>query len=421
MRGGEERFISPIRRVSGYPPRMFALLLLACSENELVATKSAPEGDTAAAAVPAIVVSPESVAFGEVADGATASVVVAIENVGDGALRIEELSLGGGSTEITWTALSSPVVPAGSAVETVLTWAPTAGLPLADTLFVDSNDPASPRVEVPLSGTVPGGDIRVTPSLYDFGTLTVGDSATTVVTVANVGSGPLTIDSWTYVATDADLTVVDPGAFASTPAVLEPGASTELVVRYTPSAGGGDEASLEIRSDDADTPATGATHLGNGDDPCDGFTQTVELFLTADDSWQGWIDGVEFAGPNQSVWNQFDTFEWEMECGDHALSLYARDTGLTIAGVIAVVRVEGVVRFVSGPTDWTMTDALPPSGWTDPAFDDSGWHIPEVCADTSPWGSTPQPFYDLGASWIWWSTNCRDLGEAWLRLNFTVP
>ena len=143
MRGGaEERFIFPIRRVSAYPHRMFPLLLLACSENELVSTKSAPEGDTAAA-VPAIVVSPESVAFGEVADGATASAVVTIENVGDGALRIEELSLGGGSTEITWTALSSPVVPAGSAVETVLTWAPTAGLPLADTLFVDSNDPAS--------------------------------------------------------------------------------------------------------------------------------------------------------------------------------------------------------------------------------------------------------------------------------------
>jgi hypothetical protein len=28
---------------------MFPLLLLACSENELVSTKSAPEGDTAAA------------------------------------------------------------------------------------------------------------------------------------------------------------------------------------------------------------------------------------------------------------------------------------------------------------------------------------------------------------------------------------
>lgn len=53
-------------------------------------------------------------------------------------------------------------------------------------------------------------------------------------------------------------------------------------------------------------------------------------------------------------------------------------------------------------------------------YDDSSWHIPEVCSNTSLWGSTPQPFYDLGAQWIWWTSNCTDLGEAWLRLDFTV-
>jgi hypothetical protein len=163
--------------------------------------------------------------------------------------------------------------------------------------------------------------------------------------------------------------------------------------------------------------------MGKGEepDPCDGFTQHVKLIITADDAWDGWIDGTEFTAPGQDAWSTIDTLEWDLACGDHALALYATDTGMVIAGVLAAIEVEGTVTFVSGPTDWTMIDTAPPADWTDPAFDDSTWHIPEVCADGSPWGTTPQPLYDLGARWIWWTSNCRDLGEAWLRLNFTVP
>jgi hypothetical protein len=315
------------------------------------------------------------------------------------------------------------VVPVGDSVDTVLTWAPVGGSALDDVLLVDSDDPDDAEVGVPLGGTVPAGDILVEPATYDFGTLTVGGSATTVVTVSNVGDGVLTIDDWSYSATDSDLHVLDAGGLTALPATLAPGDSTDMVVEYVPSAAGGDEGSLAISSDDPDTPSTGAQQYGNGDvdDPCEGFTQTVDLFLTADDAWQGWLDGTEFSGPNSATWSAFDSFEWELSCGDHALSLYATDTGLVISGVIAVVSVEGSVRFVSGPSNWTMLDTLPPAGWTDPSFDDSAWHIPEVCTDTTPWGSTPQPFYDLGAQWIWWSSDCHNLGQAWLRLNFTVP
>ncbi len=398
------------------------LLLAACSENEIVA-KNDPPAEDAVATAPDLVVEPSSVAFGEIAWDGEGVAALVLSNVGDAALHLSALSLAGGSEEVAWTAITSPVVPPGGSIETVLTWTPTSGNPLDDTLLVDSDDPDEPRIEVPLSGSVPAGDLVVEPALHDFGTVMVGSTASTVVTVSNVGDGPLTITSASYAANDGDLGVADYGALASLPYRLAPGASTEVVVTYTPSDAGGDEGLFSVVSDDPDQPRGEAEQLGNGevDDPCDGFTQTVDLFLTADDAWQGWLDNVEFNGPGQNAWNQFDTFTWEMECGDHALALYATDTGLVIAGVVAVISVEGSVRFVSGPTDWTMIDTTPPSGWTDPAFDDSSWHIPEVCADTSPWGATPQPFYDLGASWIWWSTDCRNLGEAWLRLNFTVP
>ncbi len=270
---------------------------------------------------------------------------------------------------------------------------------------------------------VPYGEVLVEPATYDFGTLEVGATVTTTITVSNVGAGLLTIDEWTYDATDADMVVVDAGDLTTLPAQLPPGTSAEVVVQYTPSASGADEGSFSLASDDPDRPSTGAQQYGNGEehDPCEGFTQSVSVFLTADDTWRGWMDGTEFTAPNQNTWSQFDTLEWELPCGDHALSLYATDAYAAIAGVIAVVTIEGTVRFVSGPSNWTMLDVTPPAGWTDPSFDDSAWYIPAVCADNSIWGATPQPFYDLGAQWIWWNTNCQSLGEAWLRLNFSVP
>ncbi|MES2643393.1 MAG: choice-of-anchor D domain-containing protein [Myxococcota bacterium] len=401
---------------------MLFLFLAACSENEFIA-KDGNAPDDSAGGGPDIVVTPDPIDFGVVAWNGEGVATVVIANVGDTALHLERVAIADDTPALTLTALSSLAVRPGHEIEVVLTWTPDAAGPMSNRLLVASDDPDEAEVAVPIGGIVPYGEILVEPATHDFGTLEVGAAATTTVTVSNVGEGLLTIDDWSYVATDADMTVVDAGDLTSLPAQLPPGASTDVVVRYAPSADGGDEGSLAIASDDPDRPSTGAQQFGNGHlyDPCEGFTQTVQIFLTADDAWRGWIDGTEFNAPNQNAWNQFDTLEWELACGDHALSLYATDTGAAISGVIAVVTIEGTVRFVSGPSNWTMLEVEPPSGWTDPSYDDSAWHIPEVCANTTAWGTAPQPFYDLGASWIWWTTDCQSLGQAWLRLNFSVP
>jgi len=401
----------------------FLLLHLACTENELIAKEDDPVGTTSAEA-PDILVDPLEVDFGEVQVGRSAAATVTISNRGDASLTVEDLELAGaGNFDLSWTNLGTPLLPPGGVTDTVVTWTPTAAGALAEELEVRSNDPDTPLIGVRLIGGVPGGDLVLEPALYDFGTLAVGDSAMVELVLSNVGEGPVVVSDWSYNATDADMRVVDPGGLAVTPVVFDAGESTSLWVEYAPSSSGADEGALQVDSDDSDEPQLVANQLGSGevDDPCKGFTQTVRLMLTADDAWQGWIDGTAFSAPNQNTWSASDTMEWEMECGDHTLALYATDTAQAVSGVIAVVWVEGAVRFVSGPTDWTMLDTSPPSGWQDVGFDDSGWNIPQVCADTSLWGSYPQPFYDQGAQWIWWTTQCRNLGEAWLRLNFTVP
>ena len=401
---------------------MYLILLAACSENDLIAKKEDATA-TSAEAGPDIRVEPGAVDYGEVLPGASAAATVTISNDGAASLAINGVSLVSANADVTWTALGSPLVAPGSSVETVVTWTPTAPGALFETLRVNSNDPDEGQIDVPLSGSLPVGDLRITPERYDFGTVDVGASESTTLTVENVGAGPIVVSDWVYTATDTDLRVLDAGGLSALPATLEAGARTEVVVAYSPAHSGADEGALQVTSDDPDSPLTVANQLGNAvaTDPCDGYAQTVRVMLTADDAWQGWLDGASFTAPNQNTWSASDTMEWELGCGDHTLALYATDTAAAVSGVIAVVWVEDVVRFVSEPTNWTMVDSAPPSDWTDVGFDDSGWNVPQVCSDTSLWGSYPQPFYDQGAQWIWWTTQCRNLGEAWLRLNFTVP
>ena len=135
--------------------------------------------------------------FGEIAWGASASATVTITNVGDDTLLLDGLSLDVDDSEITMTAVTSPVVPPGGMVDTVVTWTPYAAGEMADTLLIDSDDPDEARVEVPLSGSVPHGEIAIDPETWDFGTLAVGATDTVMITVSNVGDGPLTVSDWT--------------------------------------------------------------------------------------------------------------------------------------------------------------------------------------------------------------------------------
>jgi hypothetical protein len=398
------------------------LLMIACSDQEFIGQKDGGLGDDTAEAAPDVTLAPDAVDFGALLPGESATALVTIGNVGTADLFVNDLVFADAEPELSLTALPKPQIAVGASVELVLTWTAASG-PLDATLLLRTDDPDEPELSLPIVGDMPPGDLVVEPTFYDFGTLEVGASTETAITVRNAGEGPLTVSSLDYASNDGDLRVVDPGALAALPHVLGPGESTEVRVEYAPSAPGSDEGTLLVTADDPDTPQTGATQAGMAeDDPCDGFTQTVTVVLTVDDAWKGWIDGTEFTAPGQNSWTDIDTVEWEMECGDHTLALYATDTAAVISGVLAAVLVEGSVRFLSGPSNWSMLDVAPTGDWTAVGYDDSAWHTPEVCGDTSPWGTYwPEPLYALGAQWIWWTTQCRDLGEAWLRLDFTVP
>lgn len=396
------------------------LLLFACSENELIAQKDDNEGGDTAVTTPDVSVTPEAVDFGAALDGTVLDTIVTVTNRGDGELFVSEVALSGTEPALSLTTFGEPWLAPSASRDLVLTW--TAAGPVSDVITVASDDPDDPEIQVPVTGGSLPPAIALTPETWDFGELEVGEVATVTVNVASVGDSPLTISSWDY-AGSADLSVIDPGALASLPLTLPPGESTDVVVQYAPLDEGGDEGALLVYSDDPVRPDAGASQWGSASEhPCRKDVYTVRIMLTADDAWEGWLDETAFTAPNQRDWTHSDTVEWELGCGPHTLALAASDQAYVTSGVIAVVWVEDEVRFLSGPDNWKISDGEPEAGWQAIVYDDSAWKVPEVCADTSPWGTYwPAEFYTYGAQWIWWTSECRNLGKAWFRLNFSVP
>ncbi|MEQ1569480.1 MAG: choice-of-anchor D domain-containing protein [Myxococcota bacterium] len=390
------------------------LLLVGCIENTFQKPVT-----PATAPAPAIAVEPAAVDFGVVTPGASAFATVTVQNIGTDTLALSEVALALGSGTLALSTYEAELTP-GTSTAIDLMWSPLTQ-PLDDVLEIGSNDPDRPVVGVPVVGHLPDPDLAVSPESVSFGDQPFGAVVTATVTVQNVGGAPLHVSDLGWTSADPELSLVDAGALGALPATLDPGAATELVVQFAPNRPGSFAGAIEIGSDDPDTPVAAVPVTGSSPDPCDGYSQTVGLTLTADDAWQAWIDGVSFTGPGAGAWNVLDTFTWELPCGNHTLAIYATDTALAISGVIAAVQVEGATTFTSGVDHWTIADAPPPAGWTDVGFDDSSWKAPEVCADTSLWGAAPDPLYAEGAQWIWWTSTCTNLGEAWFRLNFTVP
>lgn len=115
-------------------------------------------------------------------------------------------------------------------------------------LVVATNDPVSPELVVPVTLDVTGAAVlAVTPAALDFGTLFTGASATQTVTIANVGTAPLTV---TALSADDPAVTLD----VSTPLTVPPRSQTEVSVTYSPTSPGTLSAALSIQTDAPSDP-----------------------------------------------------------------------------------------------------------------------------------------------------------------------
>ena len=196
-------------------------------------------------APPVISVQPASVAVVLEAGTAVNDTIVIANTTGRSTLSFSTI------TEASWLQVAdhSDTVAAGSQVPIVLTMdaRPLSEGQYQDTLFVDSNDPAAPRMIVPVQITVMGiPQLMVSSPEIHWKEVWLTATPTAPLTIRNIGTGTLTI---TRLTTGLPEFQVDTSAL-----VLAPGAHHTVTLTFSPTTLGAFADVLALQSDDPQQP-----------------------------------------------------------------------------------------------------------------------------------------------------------------------
>jgi hypothetical protein len=352
--------------------------------------------------------------------GSELAQTVTVTNIGDADLTLLGLILDPIEGGFTVSELGSDQLPAGTETTFAVTWEVTEFGPVSGSVWVESDDLNDPSVQVDFVGDTTTPDLVIEPASHDFGALDYGVQDSVTVTITNQGQAPATLTDWSYVSSSAE--ELDWVSVDSTASVtLLPGESTSVIVNYAPADEVADEGTLLITTDAPETPQLSASQSGTGVAPLI-YEYDIEVLLTADDEWLGWIDGTKITASNQTAWSYSDTLNWTLESGTHVLAIHAKDVGRYISGFNAVIWVDGVSTWKTGDGVWKMIDVMPASDFIYDTFDDSAWSTAIVCSDPSIWGTYwPADFIAAGSEWVWWTSDCGNLQEAWFRLSLDLP
>lgn len=148
----------------------------------------------------------------------------------------------------------------------------------------------------------------------------------------------------------------------------------------------------------------------------------LELTFTVDDFGTAWIDG-NLVGSN-THWKKLTTYKTTIKSGCHLLAIKGEDKLKWVSGLIASLKIDGNLVWVSGDKNDFLKvygPEDPPINWNQFDFDDSMWGASYNCSKTSDWiYSDASQLSNLGAKWIWWTPSCNNLQKAYFRLGFTV-
>ncbi|QSE99058.1 choice-of-anchor D domain-containing protein [Fulvivirga lutea] len=205
--------------------------------------------------------------IGPITIGFTSGTAFDIQNLGEATLTVSEFVVGGANaSEFSINAITTPaVILGGESTSFDVLFTPVVSGTRTATITIISDDPedGSFTFTVAALGQTPG-DINIqgggidivngddTPDAgdnTDFGTVTVGLSASTVYTIQNTGDLGLNVSSVTISGTNAsDYTISD----ITTPFDIDGGLSTTFTVTFNPSSAGARVATIEVISNDSD-------------------------------------------------------------------------------------------------------------------------------------------------------------------------
>jgi hypothetical protein len=120
--------------------------------------------------------------------------------------------------------------------------------------------------DVGTNDTIPGAiegdpEISADPASYDFGDQIVGTYADTVISIENMGTADLLIDSMTITGTNPDDFEIVVG---SAPLIIDPAGSEDLTISFVPDLAGARSATLRLTSNDPDDDPFDVALTGSG-------------------------------------------------------------------------------------------------------------------------------------------------------------
>lgn len=174
-----------------------------------------------------------SLDFGGVMVGGYAEAQVTVSNTGTGPAMFA-LQPPAGAFSVVSPGAASLVVRAGLQRAITVRFAPAASGSQQAALVLSRTDATQPDIKIALTGL--GSDTPVpnisVPTAFDFGPVNTAQPAFGKVTISNGGSAPLLVTALS--AAPSQFTVTVPAVSAASPLSIDPGASSDINVKFAP-------------------------------------------------------------------------------------------------------------------------------------------------------------------------------------------
>ena len=216
---------------------------------------------------PEIVVMPMLIDFGNIESGQETGVEqLTIVNAGDEVLLLDPLSLIAGNDRfsIDHDEYTDWELQPGEGVQVDVIYEPETYEGNGGLISVVSNDDETPEIEVLILGRGDAPVMTVSPSEFDYGTISMGCDNEERITIRNDGNLPLTIDSVTQMVTQPVDILMEFGSLAPPPWVLEPNQEVDFLVSYIPDDIGLDDSAITVRGSDPFIPEVEVIQFGEG-------------------------------------------------------------------------------------------------------------------------------------------------------------
>jgi hypothetical protein len=243
-----------------------ANVILACTEYDIKETTAA--GDLSDDGIPDILVNPAVINFPDLnaADGLQAQEVVIVSNVGEADLHIEEVWVDDVTGPFSYQAISSPLIPPNQQAQFAITFKPQTAEVTRGYAYIESDDPDTPTAQIELNGTGIAPIININPNEYDFGSLYVGCDSSQPLTISNVGTADLIVNTFNFSTASTDLSFDSLNSVnGSLPWTIQPNSEAEVFVDYSPMDELPDAAFLTVYSNDPYQPEALVTQDAMGE------------------------------------------------------------------------------------------------------------------------------------------------------------